>query len=53
MNRQLKKSPLQQAVSYLFGIACNDATPQQILEVAEKFEVEVHTLEGTYLDAAI
>jgi hypothetical protein len=41
----------QSAVRFLFDVACNDATPEQMLAVAEKFDVEVWTLEGLYLDA--
>jgi hypothetical protein len=40
----------QAAVRALFNLACNDATPAQMLSVADQFEVEVWTLEGLYLD---
>jgi hypothetical protein len=38
------------AVSELFKIGCTTATPNQILEVAQKHELEVWLLESEYLD---
>jgi hypothetical protein len=46
-----KAAPMQQAVAHLFEIGTTVATPQQILETANKFDVEVWRLEGFYLDA--
>lgn len=46
-----KQTPIQQAIAKLFEIANCSATPEQMLEVANEFEVEVWALEGLYLDA--
>ena len=48
-----KVSPMQAAIRELFEVqnGSGQATPAQLLEVAEKYDVEVWSLEGLYLDA--
>ena len=41
---------MRTAVAELFKIGCTAATPNQILEIAQKYEVEVWKLESEYLD---
>jgi len=47
-------TPMRKALDELYEIQSGSglATPKQLLETAEKYEVEVWKLEGLYLDAA-
>jgi hypothetical protein len=45
MDKQVKA-----AVQALYELASSVATPEQMLEVAEKFEVEVWAVEGYYFE---
>lgn len=49
--RKPAKTPMQQAIARLFEVGACAATPEQMLAVAEEFEVEVSALEGFYFDA--
>lgn len=41
----------QQAVQALWNLACSVATPEQIKQVAERFDIELWKLEGYYFDS--
>lgn len=51
--KKQKQTPMQKAIAELFEIQNGSgmATPEQLLATAEKYEVEVWSLEGLYLDA--
>lgn len=51
--KKLQQTPMSQAIERLFEIEAGSglATPEQLLEVANEFELEVHSVEGIYLVA--
>lgn len=44
-------NPLQNAVAQLWLIAASIATPQQIKETADRFDLEAWQLEGAYFES--
>ncbi|MCM2537683.1 hypothetical protein NDN94_07560 [Burkholderia glumae] len=49
--KQKELTPMQQAVRELFEVGACDASAEQTLATAQKYGVEVCTLEGLYFDA--